>query len=168
VAGVLVAQALGGRAPDQTVTGGIRQTPSQDAKRCIDKIQPAGDPRPALQCFQKVLKVDPQNPVALAYQGWTLNLTAMTTTNLQPAAAKQFRTDAALFVAKAVRADPQYSDALAFSAVIAYQQGKYSLAQQSLAALDKSHPPADITALIKQFGLRESIAKALRAQKKSG
>ena len=44
VAGVLVAQALGGRAPDQTITGGIRQTPSQDAKRCIDKVQPGGDP----------------------------------------------------------------------------------------------------------------------------
>lgn len=158
VAGVLVAQALGGRAPDQTATGSIRRTPSQDAKRCINRIRPGSDPRPALQCFQKVLKRDPENPVALAYQGWTLNVTVMTSNALGAAVAKEFRADAAAFVAKAVRSDPQYSDAQAFAAIIAYQQGRYADAQKSLRALDKSHPPADITALVKQFRLRENIA----------
>ncbi len=161
VAGVLVAESLGGRAPDQTATGDIRQSPSQDAKRCIGKIRPGQDPRPALECFQAVLKVDPQNPVALAYQGWTLNLTVMTT-RLDAASAKQFRADAARFVGRAVRADPQYPDALAFSAVIALQQGKPVDAQRALRALDRSHPPSDITKLIEQFHLRDQIAQALR------
>jgi hypothetical protein len=167
IAGVLVAQALGGRAPDQTATGDIRQTPSQEAKRCVGRISPGADPRPALRCFQNVLKTDPQNPVALAYQGWTLNLTVMTTSNLQPAAAKQFRDDAARFVAQAVKADPGYSDALAFAAIIALQSGKPAEAQKALQALDRSKPPADITALVKQFKLRESIASALRASPKT-
>ncbi len=169
VAGLLVANALGGRAPDQTVTGAIRQTPSQDAKRCVDQIRPGSDPRPALQCFQKVLKRDPQNPIALAYQGWTLNLTVMTTSNLDASAAKQFRLDAAGFVAKAIKADPHYPDALAFASIISFQQGKFADAQRALTALDRSHPPADMTALIKQFGLRTAIAKGLAASaKKTG
>jgi len=167
VAGLLVANALGGRAPDQTVTGAIRRTPSQDAKRCVDQIRPGSDPRPALQCFQKVLKRDPQNPVALAYQGWTLNLTVMTTTNLDAAAARQFRLDAAAFVAKAIKADPQYSDALAFGSIISLQQGKFADAQRALEAFDRSSPPADMTALIKQFGLRQAIARGLAAQPKA-
>ena len=92
----------------------------------------------------------------------------MTTSGLGTAAAKQFRDDAAAFVAQAVRSDPDYSDAQAFAAIIAYQRGRYADAQKSLAALDKSTPPPDITALIKQFRLRESIAKALRAEQPKG
>ncbi|MDQ6696089.1 MAG: tetratricopeptide repeat protein [Actinomycetota bacterium] len=169
VAGLLVANALGGRAPDQALTGGIRQTPSQDAKRCIDQIRPGSDPRPALHCFQKVLQRDPQNAVALAYQGWTLNLTVMATSNLQPSAAKQFRTDAARFVARAVKSDPTYSDALAFAAIISFQQGRFADAQKALRAFDRSHPPAEMTSLIKQFALRPAIARGLAAQaKKTG
>ncbi len=165
VAGVLVAQALGGRAPNQTITGGIRQTPSQDAKACIGRIQPAQDPRPALQCFQKVLKRDPQNPVALAYQGWTLNLTVLAA-RLPPATAREFRDDAAQFEARAIKADPQYSDAHAFAAIIAFQQDKPAAAQRALRGLDRTHPPSDITSLLEQFDLRRRIATALRAQQK--
>jgi tetratricopeptide (TPR) repeat protein len=167
LSGVLVAQALGGRAPGQTTAGDVRQTPSQDAKKCISVISPGKDPRPALKCFQNVLKRDPQNPVALAYQGWTINLTAMAP-GFTAAQARQFRADAARFVRQAIKADPGYSDALAFAAIIAFQQGKAADAQRALRALDRSRPPPDIKALIKQFDLRGRIATALRNQQKKG
>lgn len=168
VAGVLVAHALGARTPTSTATGDIRRTPSQDARLCVNQINPGADPRPALQCFQKVLDRDPQNAVALAYQGWALNVTVMSTAGFPAAEAEQFRADAARFVAQSVRSDPQYPDALAFATIIAYQRGRPAEAKRSLAALDRSHPPAEITSLIKQFRIRENIEKALRAQSKSG
>lgn len=163
LAGVLVAQALGRRQPGQNISGGIRRTPSQEAKACIGLIRPGSDPRPALQCFQKVLKGDPQNPIALAYQGWTINLTVMTAgTALKPDQATQLRSDAARFVARAVQADPGYADALAFQAIIAFQSGQPAAAKAALDRLERSSPPGDITALIKQFDLRRHIDDALR------
>ena len=163
-AGVLVAQALGGRQPDQSVAGGVRRTPSQEAKACIGLIRPGSDPRPALRCFQKVLKGDSQNPIALAYQGWTINLTVMTAgTALKPDEATQLRSDAARFVGRAVQADPSYADALAFEAIIAFQAGQPAAAKAALDRLERSSPPGDISALIKQFDLRRRIDDALRA-----
>ena len=41
-------------------------------------------------------------------------------------------------------------------------------AQQALRALDRSNPPPDITALVKQFDLRGQIATALREKQKKG
>lgn len=162
LAGVLVANALGRRQTGSSATGGIRSTPSQDAKRCIGQIRPGSDPRPALECFQKVLKADPQNPVALTYQGWTLNLTAMTA-GLPPANQQQFRVTAARFVDRGLQADPTYADALAFGAIIAQQQGRPADAKAYLDRLDRSRPPSEITSIIEQFNLRRQIDDALRA-----
>jgi tetratricopeptide (TPR) repeat protein len=164
VAGLLVAHALGGRQPAQNVTGGIRQTPSQDAKACIGLIRPGSDPLPALRCFQKVLRTDPENPIALTYQGWTLNLTVMTAGKaLSPEQGAEFQADAARFVDRGVKADPSYPDALAFQAIIAFQRGQPAAAKAALDRLDRSNPPGDITALIKQFDLRARVEAALRA-----
>jgi len=165
LAGVLVANALGRRQADGSATGGIRSTPSQDAKRCIGRIQPQGDPRPALECFRKVLDRDPGNAVALTYQGWTLNLTAA---SLPTDVAGKFQADAARLVDRGLRSDPSYPDALAFRAIIAFQQRHFADAKRFLARLDASNPPPEITSLIDQFDLRRRIQAGLRSPSSSG
>jgi len=158
VAGLLVANSIGARKAGDTITGGIdsQASPSQKAQACIQKMQ--GAPTEAIDCFKAVLDDDPKNPVALTWLGWTLELTA---TNLAGDQATQVQSAAAGFVEQAVAANPDYSIARAFRAIIAFRHGDYAEAKQYLADFRARKPSSEAESIIEQFDLDGQIAKAL-------
>lgn len=157
LAGVLVAQSLGARKPGGVSSGGntTPDPPSARAEQCIPKIQ-TDPPASVIGCFKKVLDDDPENVVALTWLGWDLSLTARSagasseTGLLQSTSAK--------LLDRAVKADPNYSYARAFRAVVAYQRGDAAAAKRYLADFRANDPSADAEAVIKQMGLDANIS----------
>lgn len=158
VAGLLVANALGAREAGDTASGGIttRQSPSQRAQGCIPLMQ--SGPAEAIECFQGVLDDDPRNPVALTWLGWTLELS---TTGLEGAQADSLRESATALVDRAVEADPDYSYARAFRAVLAFRRGEHEAARRYLEEFRAGDPSPDAEAVIQQMDLDDQIAEAL-------
>ena len=159
VAGFVVAGAVGSREDGGTLTGGVtaKSSPSQQAQACIQKIQPTA-PSDALDCFQQVLKQDPRNPVALTWSAWTLELT---TSFLDQERAAQIHAAAVASIEKAIVADPGYSPARAFRAILAFRGGHYEQAKAYLAEFRANDPSADAEAVIDELDLDGQIAQAL-------
>ncbi len=167
VAGLLVAASLGARGAGDTASGGISvsQSPSQRAQQCISDMAPQA-PSAAIDCFQGVLEDDPRNVVALAWLGWQLELSS----GLVPdeAQAAELQASAERLVENAVTADPDYSYARAFRAVIAFRRGDFARAQQYLAEFRERDPSPDAEQVIDQFDLDAQIAAALAGETPAG
>jgi hypothetical protein len=61
------------RGPDQTATGSVTQAPSQQVREELaqaESLDSAGDVATAMELYQAVLQVDPNQPEALAESGW--------------------------------------------------------------------------------------------------
>ncbi len=157
-AGFLVANNLGAREAGGTLTGGldVQRSPSQRAQLCIQEIN-AG-PSDAIGCFRDVLADDPENVVALTWLSWTIELSA---TGLDPAQVQLLRDSARTLVDQAVEADPDYSYARAFRAVLACRRGDYADAQQYLADFRDRDPSPDAEGVITQMDLESSIQAGL-------
>ena len=161
VAGFVVAGSLGARKPGETSSGGFKvaETSSQKANACIQKMTDgSGDTDPAIDCFKDVLRDDPTNVVALSWLGWQVSLVS---TGLDGSARATLQVAAAGFVERAVAADPNYSYARAFRAVIAYRNGDPVKAKQYLAEFESHDPSADARQVISQMGLAASIDQAI-------
>jgi tetratricopeptide (TPR) repeat protein len=125
----------------------------------IEEAQLAGelfvqleDPQRAIRSFDSVLEVDPNNADAMAWHGWTLALLA------ESGVADLFP-DAEGWLDRAVAADPDSADARVFRAFIFNRLERIDEARLELAAFDElADQPADMTALINQFDLREALA----------
>jgi hypothetical protein len=170
VSGVAVAASLGARKPGGVSSGGVttKQTTSQRAQACIAKMDRTGaQPKPAINCFQAVLHDDPGNAVALTWLGWQVSL-ASEVAGLSPSDRVKLQGAAAAFEDRAVRADPDYSYARAFRAVIAYRNGDPAKAKQYLAEFQAHDPSADAVAVIKQMDLGSNIDILLAAEKVLG
>lgn len=110
------------------------------------------DPERAIRSFDAVLEVEPENADALAWHGWTLAL-------LAESGADALFSDAEEWLQRAVDADPDAADARVFRAFIFNRLDRQEEARVELAAFDAiADPPADMVALIDQFGLREALA----------
>ena len=161
LAGFLVAASLGARKAGETSSGGITvaETTSQQANACIQKMAaPGQDPTKAIDCFQKVLKKDDQNVVALSWLGWQLSLSAP---SFREAERLTLQEAAQGFVDRAVKADPDYSYGRAFRAVIAYRNGDPAKAKQYLADFKAHDPSAEASQIIQQMGLEKNIEQDL-------
>lgn len=160
VAGFVVAGAIGARGEGDTLSGGVttKSTPSQRAQRCVPEIQ--SDPVGALACFKEVLDDDPRNPVALTFTGWTLELNAG---RLPTDEAERLQATALGYIERAIEADPNYSNARAFRAVMAFRRGEYQQAKTYLEEFRANDPSADAQAVIKQMDLDGQIEAALSA-----
>jgi len=158
VAGFLVAASLGSRKPGGVSSGGVAtaDTTSQKAEKCIPKIQ-TDPPGQVVDCFKAVLDKDPENVVALTWLGWELALSAGT----GPQAALLQGTSANL-LDRAVSANPDYSYARAFRAVVAYRRGDAVAATRYLADFRAHDPSSDAQSVITAENLDAKI-KALAA-----
>lgn len=155
LSGVLMAQASGRRTSDQGVTGDIIRTPTQEAARCIElteapelRLGPDGELPPAVGCYQAVLEEDPDNPVALAYLGWTLVLIERTDDTLPPEVGAELTQAARRQLDQAVESDPGYADARAFQVVLAVQEERWDDAAAQLEEFDALNAPAAMRSLV--------------------
>ncbi|MCU1498871.1 MAG: hypothetical protein JWM47_2824 [Acidimicrobiales bacterium] len=158
VAGLLVANSMGARQPGETSSGGIdtQQSASQRAQGCTEQIQ--ADRAGAIACFKAVLDDDPRNVVALTWMAWTLELTSAA---LPEGQAADLQGASSGFIERAVAADPDYSYARAFRAVIAFRHGRYAEAKRYLADFRAGDPSAEAEQVIDQFDLDGRIDEAL-------
>ena len=158
VAGLLVANSIGARKAGDTITGGIttKSSPSQRAQACIPEINT--QPTKALACFKGVLDDDPRNVVALTWTGWALELASGQVGLADVASMQAAATD---YVEKAIKADPEYSYARAFRAVIAFRHRDYAQAKTYLAEFRAGNPSPDAESVITSFDLDGQIKAAL-------
>lgn len=109
------------------------------------------DPQRALRSFDAVLELEPDNADALAWHGWTLAL-------LAESGAEELFVDAEEWLGRSVEADPSNPDARVFLAFIFNRLDRSDEARAELEAFDTiENPPADMVALIDQFGLRDAL-----------
>lgn len=109
------------------------------------------DPEKAIRSFDAVLEVEPENADALAWHGWTLAL-------LAESGADALFADAETWLDRAVEADPGTADARVFRAFLFNRLDRQDEARAELAAFDElQEPPADMVALLDQFGLRDAL-----------
>lgn len=160
VAGLLVANSLGARKAGNTITGGVdsAQSPSQQAQACVAKMQ--ADLGGAVTCFQGVLDQDPKNAVALTWLGWTLELSS---SQVQAAQAAQLSGSARDLLERAVSANPDYSIARAFRAILAVRRGDFADAKQYLADFEARNPSSEAAGIIEQFDIEGQIEAGLAA-----
>ena len=158
-AGIAVAASVGARQPGGVSSGGItvEQTDTQKAGACEAKMPT--DPAPSVvACFRAILDRDQHNVVALTWLGWELRLSAGTGPT-----ASVLMNAAADLEAKAVAADPSYSFAHAFRAIIAYERGDAAAAKKYLADFRSHDPSAEAQSIIQQEGLDAKIAQLAAA-----
>lgn len=109
------------------------------------------DPERAIRSFDAVRQVEPENGDAMAWHGWTLAL-------LAESGAEELFVDAEEWLDRAVAADSRNADALVFRAFVFNRLERPGEAREALAAFDAlAVQPADMLALIDQFGLREAL-----------
>ena len=112
------------------------------------------DPQRALRSFDAVTAVEPDNADAIAWHGWTLAL-------LAESGVDDLFPDAVDWLDRAVEADPQAADARVFRAFVFNRLERVDEARVDLAAFEAlpvEDQPADMLALVEQFGLREALA----------
>lgn len=145
IAGVALAQATGYRSPDDTGTGGIRESATSRLREA-STLGAEGRWDEALDLYDEVLADDPANAEALTYKGWVLNT--------QFGDADQ-ATD---LLADAVAADPTYPDARVFSALLARNRGEFARALEHVAAFDRVEAvPQQMTMLVDNAALRSEV-----------
>ncbi len=125
--------------------------PLEEAQRAGEIFVQFQDPVNALRSFDSVLDVEPENPYALAWHGWTLALLAETGDEALFADAERWLQDA-------VDADPNNPDARVFRAFVFNRLGRVDEARAELAAFDAlDEQPQDLEALLAQNLLREAL-----------
>jgi tetratricopeptide (TPR) repeat protein len=109
------------------------------------------DPQRAIRSFGAVLEVEPNNADAIAWHGWTLAL-------LAESGAEDLFVDAEEWLDRAVVVDPETADARVFRAFLFNRIDRSDEARAELELFDAlDEQPADMIALIEQFGLREAL-----------
>lgn len=143
LAGFLLAQASGTRTANEGITGGDAVLTVRD--RLIDcaGADARGEALEAVQCYDDVLAVDPDNTEALTYRAWIL-------------VRADLYDDAQEYLDHALDVDPTYSDALAFQAISYARQGRVDEARDAVARFRASDPPALMEQLI--GGLEQQLA----------
>ncbi|HUZ43100.1 MAG TPA: hypothetical protein VMU63_01755 [Acidimicrobiales bacterium] len=119
-AGLLVYGSTGSRQVGQTVSGSVPLSPAQELS-AAQQAMAGGNDITALELFQAVLRVEPNQPEALAYSGWLLREAG------DEQADTKLVSQGILAEEAAVQADPQYPDARYFLGVM---------------LLDEAHDPA--------------------------
>jgi tetratricopeptide (TPR) repeat protein len=140
LAGVLMAQASGRRQPGDTITGDAPRTATQEARACLE-LTAAQRPGEAVECYRDVLDRDADNPTALTYLAWTLYLASG---GLEEADREQAVLSARGFLDRAIDVAPDFADAYAFRAVVAFREGRVDDAAADLDRLDELDPPASV------------------------
>jgi tetratricopeptide (TPR) repeat protein len=151
-AGVLVAWASGDRLPGDTSSGDIAQNVT--AKLAEARSLQASDLKGAIQRYDEVLQVEPDNPEALAYRGWLVSLVGA------QANATDLVQKGEQSLQRAMQVAPSYADAFCFEAIVRFRMfgdaaGASAPVQQCLAL----NPPQEVVGLVQ--GLKQEIDAAV-------
>jgi tetratricopeptide (TPR) repeat protein len=131
-AGLLAASLAGVRLPGESATGSVTLSSAQQEQETLDQaaiLGSEGQIARAVQLYNEVLRVDPNQPNALTYEGWLVRLAGLSSKDRAVLA----RGDAS--VARAVKVAPGYPDAHALMGVILYED----LAEPSAAVAQFRH-----------------------------
>jgi hypothetical protein len=151
-AGVLVAWASGDRLPGDTSSGDIAQNVT--AKLAEARSLQASDLKGAIQRYDEVLQVEPDNAEALAYRGWLVSLVGA------QANAADLVQKGEESLQRAMQVAPSYADAFCFEAIVRFRMfadaaGASAPVQQCLAL----NPPQEVLGLVQ--GLKQEIDAAV-------
>lgn len=146
LAGVILARSAGERGVNDSLTGAIDPSARTKVLECQAQGSTGGDLLGALQCFDKILLTDPANAEALTYRGWYLILAAgslqQSSADAEQAAQADELTQNGLdFLNRAIAADPELPDPLAFRAVVYDRQGRSDLVCADITRLLALNPP---------------------------
>jgi hypothetical protein len=152
VAGVLVAWASGDRLPGDTSSGDIAA--SVTSKLAEARSLQASDLKGAIQRYDEVLKVEPDNPEALAYRGWLVTLVG------DQAGADDLVKSGEQSLQRAMQVAPNYADPFCFEAIVRFRivddpAGASPAVDQCLAL----NPPQQVLGLVQ--GLKQEIDAAV-------
>lgn len=150
LSGWLVARSSGQRLPGQVMTGG--SAPSEVTTLLAEARSRLGtDPAGAIERYQQVIALDPDNPEARTYTAWLLALSAA---GVESDSA-ELALDQATVLFEAVVADtPGYADAHCLYAVTAgrwYPEPDVDLARRQGEACLASNPPSELRGLVEGF-----------------
>jgi len=115
---LLAASLAGVRLPGESATGSVSLSSAQQEQQTLDRaaiLGSEGQIAQAVQLYNEVLRVDPNQPNALTYDGWLVRLAGLSSKDQVVLA----RGDAS--VARAVKVAPGYPDAHALMGVILYE-----------------------------------------------
>jgi tetratricopeptide (TPR) repeat protein len=168
MAGVLVAQASGRRAPGEGITGDIRQTSrdllltaQQDigqanaALRSGDSEEAVASFRAALDAYDRVLDLSPTNTEALTYKGWLLHQLALLASDPSAGSAAELEREARSLLDQAIEVDPSYPDSRVFRAILARNAGDDARARADLDSLRPGQIPPFMEDMVD--GLRADV-----------
>jgi tetratricopeptide (TPR) repeat protein len=115
---LLAASIAGVRLPSESATGSVSLSSAQQEQQTLSSaaiLGSEGQIAQAVQLYSEVLRVDPNQPNALTYEGWLVRLAGLSSKNQVVVA----RGDAS--VARAVKVAPGYPDAHALMGVILFE-----------------------------------------------
>ena len=145
--GVIVARQAGRRDAGATITGALTKTARERNAECLDLART--QPVDAVKCYSAVLKDAPDNVESLTYRGWIRVISGD----------NQGLTD----LRQAVMLDGTYPDVHAFLAIVLFNAGCPSDAQNELNRLDALHPSPLVQQQVDASGLRQKITAAITA-----
>jgi tetratricopeptide (TPR) repeat protein len=139
---------------DVDIAFGIAQQASTMARTESALLTPVQ----VLEVYDALLAGAPDFAPALTYRAWEPASLAVSGA-ITGDDAETLLEDALVRLDEAVAADPDYADALVFRAIVLKNLGREAEAAEALAAFDATDPPAEMEALVEQFGLREALGE---------
>ena len=145
--GAWVAASAGQRLPGQSASGGIVQ--STATMLSTARQLNFADPTKAIELYNSVLKIEPDNVEALTYRAWLIALTAREATgNLRDVAYATVLAD----LLKARSVDPTYPDAACFLGITYFRfLDNAKLAKEQLDVCQANNPPQEVTMFLKSI-----------------
>lgn len=155
--GFWVAASSGQRLPGQSASGGSQQSTSSmlSTARQLN----FSNPTKAIELYNSVLKLEPDNTEALTYRAWLIALTARTATgSLRDAAYAAVLAD----LMRARTADPTYPDAACFLGIVYFRfLGDAKNAKPELDTCQANNPPQEVQMFLKS--IVDEVNKAVGA-----
>jgi tetratricopeptide (TPR) repeat protein len=143
LAGVFLAHSVGSRSAGAPLSGSL---PSSTSDRLAQAAQFLSDGKAveAVKLYDKILKEDPKQPVALAYRGWLVRLAGL-------------KEEGLAYEERAVAADPSYADAHFFRGMMLWEDQKNpAAAVADFRLFLANRPPQAMVALVEDALRRAS------------
>ena len=144
LAGWMLAAQSGQRLPGQTSTGGIENSTASllSQARAIN----FSDPQKAIELYNDVVKLDPDNIEALTYRSWLIALIARDAADDIKIVALAAATQG---LDRAIQIDPEYPDAHCFLGIVRFRlAGDPVGAKEQLDICAASNPPAEVMGFV--------------------
>jgi len=144
LAGWMLAAQSGQRLPGQTSTGGIENSTASllSQARAIN----FSDPQKAIELYNDVVKLDPDNIEALTYRSWLIALIARDAADDIKIVALAAATQG---LERAIQIDPEYPDAHCFLGIVRFRlAGDPVGAKEQLDICAASNPPAEVMGFV--------------------